>query len=501
MNRAENEQQLHDLEWEKTAHLKKEWLRQNVRHPFRDLVLGILVLAFLLLEIYSRSAAFIFDLALEDQEMLQGTVTVEKLTASPTGFVHFEGLEWKDVQGKRILFIPDGSFSVDILDVIMNDFSSLTIEELTLNRAAISLRFNDDMSVDFVRTPVRREKPPQKDSKLKSRNENKTEAQLKAEGEARRRAQRERLEQDWTNFKHDGKRLKMHVNLNDCRVEVFYRDRHYLLGAVRLRADFDTHADTFIKLATGPFGGTMIGSGLFLEGKIDFDEPVPACDLSLIVDAVDLSSLGFGMNLHDPLSMNLRLEGAVSHPVGHGSLHLAKLRIPGLDFTNVEGNLDYKDSLILFSDVRANVFDGTLTAAGWYNLDTRYYFIGGHGQQLSAKKALPKDKLQCLVDLDIHVDSKGSVKKTSYSGKFVSGGGSYDWIPFRSIRGRFHNLDKKLDFFDVNIDFGGLIARTDALSMERGRLTFRPIHVTDANGNPLVTYDPEKKELIDAQTQ
>ena len=485
-----------------------EGVRSRVRNLWRHLprflrygVPTSLIAAFLILEFFSRSAALIFDRVMQDQEMLNGTITVEKLIASPFGYVSFQGLEWKDVEGKRILFIPDGSFRVDVLDVLTKDFSSLTIEELTLNRAAISLRFNDDMSVDFVRTPSRQERAQSRKPTLKARDEDKTEEQLIAEGEARRRAQRERLEQDWTNFNQEGRPLDLHIYLNDCRVEVFYRDRHYLLEAVRFSMDCDSTDDTYIKLATGPFGGTMVGGGIFLEGKIDFEYTVPECDLALIVDAVDPSSLGFGMDLHDPLSMNVRLEGAISHPTGRGELHLDKLRIPGLHFTDVNGHIYYKDSMIHFSDVRAQVFDGTLNARGWYNLDTRYYFIGGHGQQLSAKRALPKDKLQCFVDLDIAVDSKGSVKKTAYSGRFVSGEGTYRWIPFRSIRGRFHNLDKKLDFYDVKIDLGGLIAKTDALSMNKGHLTFLPIHVTDQNGNPLVIYDPDRKELIDARTQ
>ena len=501
MKRADEKQNSLVLEWEGPARLKKLWLRQNIQHPYRYLALGILLFAFLLLEIYSRSAAMIFDYAMENQDMLHGTITVEKLTASPTGHVHFQGLEWKDIEGKRILFIPDGSFRVDIFDVLTKDFSSLTVEELTLNRAVLSLRFNEDMSVDFVRTPSRQERAQSRKQTLKARDEEKTEEQLLAEGEARRRIQRERLEQDWTNFNHDDKPLDLHIYLNDCRVEVFYRERHYLLESVRFHMDCDSTDDTYIKLATGPFGGTMIGGGIFLEGKIDFEDVVPDCDIAVIMDAVDPSSLGFGMDLHDPLSMNVRLQGKLPHPVGRGELHLDKLRIPGLYFTDVNGYIFYKDAMLRFADVRAKVFDGTLNAAGWYNLDTRYYFIGGHGQQLSAKKALPKEKLNCFVDLDINVDSKGSVKKTAYSGRFISGEGSYGWLPFRSIRGRFHNLDKKLDFYDVNIDFGGLIAKTDALSLHKGQLTFLPIHVTDANGNPLVIYDPDKKELIDPRTQ
>ena len=354
------------------ALIKKDWLRRSFSsHPVFYIVPGLLLAFVLLLEIYSQSAAWLFNKAMKNQDLLRGTITVERIAASPFGHVVFEDLEWKDPEGKRILYIPDGEFIVDIYDTLTQQFSSATLEKLTLNNASISILLHDDMSVDFLHTPAPSERPKGK-PKLKARDEDKTEEQMIAEGEEKRRKEREQLQQDWKNFNHENKRMDLTLSLNDCRLEVFYKKRHYLLEAVRLQVDVNTKKEISLKLATGPFGGDMIGSGIFLNGKIDCRDTFPHCNLALIVDAVDPSSLGIGMDVHDSLSMSMRFEGKLGQPVGKGTLHFDRLRIPALDFSNVDGDLFYEDAMFRFKNVYADVYGGKLAAEGWYNLDTRY---------------------------------------------------------------------------------------------------------------------------------
>lgn len=478
------------------ARIKRLWLQRRFSNPWYYIVPGVLLVILLVLDLYSRSAAWIFNRAMENQELLRGSITAERILASPIGHVHFEGLDWKDPEGRRILYIPYGEFTVDILDALLQHFSSTSIERLAINNAKLSVRLNEDMSVDFIRQAAPGEKQKPK-PRLKSRNEEKTEAQLLAEGEEKRQKQRQEMEREWKNFNHSGEWLDLHIFLDNCLMEVFYRERHYQLEAIRLNIDLDSRDKMKIKLATGPFGGDMIGSGIFLNGKIDFRKTIPQCDLMLLIDAVDPSSLGFGMDVHDPLSMAVRFEGDLPSPVGRGTLHFDRLRIPALDFRNVDGEIDYENALIKFTEVYADVYGGKLSAEGWYNIDTRYYHISGHGENLRARKALPDAGLHCLVELDIDVDSKGSAQSTSYGGTFTSGAGRYRWMPFKALAGRFHNASKKLDFYDVLIDFGGVTATTDAFHIDNGKLSLSPIKVTGEDGKPLATYDPETKTLID----
>ena len=483
-----------------TAFMKEKFLR-CLKYVIPLLILAIV----LLLEIYSRSAAMIFNRAMQDQTMLNGTVSVEKLAAYPDGHVFFVNLEWKDPNGKTILLIPDGNFRVSLIDVLARQFSATTIKELTLNKAAISLRLSDDGSVDIISPlssqPPSQPPPPPKPPKKNDR-EGKSEEELLQEGERKRDQQRQEMEQEWKNFNRDGRRIAMDLVFKDCHVEVFYRNRQYLMDSVNLKMSLDTKRTAKLKADTGLLGGTMIGDGISFSGTIDFaGKEIPVCDFSVFVDAVDPSSLGFGMDIHDKMTLSVHLTGEFSHLTGNGTIHMDRLRVPALDFSDVDGTILYEDAMVRFDDVSASVYDGTLKAQGWYNIDSRYYHIEGHGTELRTKRALPKEKLFCRVQLDIRVHSEGSVQKTSYEGSFVSGEGRFQRIPFREIQGRFHNIGRMLDFYDVVIDFGGVKAMTDIVSVHGGKLMLAPISITNDAGKTIVVYNPESKDIEEHEAQ
>lgn len=103
------------------------------------------------LEVISRGAAQIFNHAMAHQDMLRGTITVERLISDITGHVYFTNLVWTDREGNPILEIPSGDFRVNVWDVLTRDFKSTTIRELTVDQPIVSVRLSDDMKVDFVR--------------------------------------------------------------------------------------------------------------------------------------------------------------------------------------------------------------------------------------------------------------------------------------------------------------------------------------------------------------
>ena len=103
------------------------------------------------LEVISRGAAQIFNHAMANQDMLRGTITVERLISDITGHVYFTNLVWTDREGNPILEIPSGDFRVNVWDVLTRDFKSTTIRELTVDQPVVSVRLSDDMKVDFVR--------------------------------------------------------------------------------------------------------------------------------------------------------------------------------------------------------------------------------------------------------------------------------------------------------------------------------------------------------------
>ena len=312
-------------------------------------------------------------------------------------------------------------------------------------------------------------------------------------GQWRREHRQQKMQNDWRNFNAAGKKLKLRLNFHDGGVEVFYRERHYVMSHVQMAVDLDTAKQMSLDMSIGGFGGTMIGDAIALNGTVDFTEaPEPACNMALVLYQVDPSSLGFGMNIHDKMTLSTYFTGPVSRPIGTGTIEMDELHIPGLDFANVEGKVYYENSLLQFTDVTADVYKGKLTARGDYDLDTRFYNLYGHGEDLQTEAALPKSGLHTQVDLDLEIHSEGSAKSTVSSGAFVSGPGRYHLLPFDRLSGKVTDAGGDLHFYDAVINLPGFTVSTDAFHIQHGKLSLNPIKLTDKEGKPLYTFVPDK---------
>ena len=458
-------------------------------------LLVICLIILIALEIISRGAAQIFNYAMANQDMLRGTITVERLISDITGHVYFTGLEWKDREGNPILEIPSGDFRVNVWDVLTRDFKSTTIRELTVNQPSVSVHLSDDMKVDFVRPSpdMDRLKKESEDWREKVNLATLDARERRAVGQWRREHHQQKVQRDWHNFNAAGKHLKLRLNVHDGGVEVFYRERHYVMSHVQMAVDLDTAKQMSLDMSIGGFGGTMIGDAIALNGTVDFTEaPESACNMALVLYQVDPSSLGFGMNIHDKMTLSTYFTGPVSHPIGTGKVEMDELHIPGLDFANVEGKVYYENSLLQFTDVTADVYKGKLTARGDYDLDTRFYNLYGHGEAMQTEEALPKSGLHTRVDLDLEIHSEGSAKSTVSSGSFVSGPGRYRLLPFDSLSGKVTDAGGDLHFYDAVINLPGFTVSTDAFHIQHGKLSLNPIKLTDKEGKPLYTFVPDK---------
>ena len=468
-------------------------MRKYLKYFLTALPITILII-FVVLEIMSRSAAIIFNNVMAEQKMLIGTITAEKIEANIFGEVTFKNFLWTDIRGEKIIELPEGSFKVKILDVLTKNFQSTTIQSLTLNGANISLDLDENMNLDFTgHSPdfkkVSHEIKEDKNSwENKISRANKTEEELKQIGEHRRKIQQEKIEKGWKNFHVEGRKIDLNLELNNCRIEIFQQNRHYIFGGVNFKTKVNTDDEMILNVRSGTFGGMMIGRGMEIHGRVDFKPEIPTCNLSILLQEVDPSSLGFGLNIHDTMTLTANFTGSVSRPVGTGVLEMKELHIPGLDFKNLEGNIYYEDSMLNFSDVVAEVYGGELSAHGDYNIDTRRYNIYGNGKNLKTYFALPKSHLHCDVDLEIEIKSKGSAKETFTSGNFYSGRGRYSVLKIKSISGKFKTEYNSINFYDVKIDMGNYKFSTDALSIENKKLKLSPIEMTDENGNLLQTY-------------
>ncbi|MBR4909561.1 MAG: hypothetical protein IKZ43_11185 [Acidaminococcaceae bacterium] len=451
------------------------------------IVAGIITML-VLAQLARRGAAEIFNREMEKQTMLRGTITVESLMAHITGDVSFENLVWKEPDGDLVLHVPEGSFHVRPWDVITRNFKSTTIQQLTLKNAVISVRFDENMQVDFL---------DQKPAKLMQPKEEK---EIEKEKEKDTEQKQEQIEEEYVydddgiNFNPEGRRLRTEIVLDDCRLEARYRKRHYVLNNVHMKLGLHTSGMSHIDLSTGKFGGTMRGGGMSIYGAINFKGDKAVADVDVSVRDVDPSSLGFGMNVHDLMTVVARLEGPVTGPMGRGTVKMKELNIPALRFTDVIGDVTYSNALFRFSDVHAKVFGGTLLARGYYHMDSRKYRIYGNGKALDSKRALRNLRFSCPVDLNINLECDGNPRNILAYGDFKSGKGHYSIIPFDSLQGRFTNRFKELHIYDAVIDTQYGVIRTDAFSIINSKLHLGKITLTDPDTGQIITVREEKND-------
>ena len=233
-----------------------------------------------------------------------------------------------------------------------------------------------------------------------------------------------------------------------------------------------------IDFVTGKFGGTMVGDGVEIKGNINLAQQIPHYDLHLELYNVLPASLGIA-DIKDTVSITASVTGELPNPVIDGHLDFKELNIPGLHFSKVRGDLHYEDALLKFTNVKGNVFGGTVEAFGDYHLDTKYYNIDALGHELLGSIAARNGKIKCKVELDFKIRSKGDSKTALTYGSFKSGKGSYYIIPFDSISGEFSNQNKHLEFKNVVIETKMGTIKTDAFDIVNGKLHIGEIYLEE----------------------
>ena len=466
----------------------KQLYKKGLKGIAAFLAIGAIVF-FVLATIASRGMGVIFNEVMARQTMMRGTVTVESLSATPWGTLSFTDLVWTDPDGRRLVTVPDGKIRVNMWDVVTRNFKASAINGIELNDAIIVVDLDENNRIDFV--------PPSPDVK-KPLNE------VAPRPKAPRKTTQERQEElgnKVRNFNWQGQHLDLKIRLRNSQLEVFNRNRHYVMKDVNARIDLDSNRAVHIDMETGKFGGTAIGDGLVLKGRVDLKDVLkhrmPQLDLQFDVKGVDPSSLGFGENIHDTMTLLTKVTGDFNRPYAKGRVTMPILRIPALTFDNVVGDVTYQDGILNFSNVNANVFNGKLEAKGIYNLDTRAYTITGVAKDLDSSVALKTPEFLVPVSANLNFKSEGMPRDMEVWGNFWSGDGHYMLIPIQSITGNFHNKGRHLSFSDVKVNTQVTTISTNALRIDDGQLTMGPLNITSHGGSNFIIYDEDSFDELD----
>ena len=446
--------------------------------------IGITVIIIsILATVASRGMGVIFNEVIARQTMMRGTITVSSLSATPWGTISFEDLQWTDVDGHQLMTVPSGKIRVNMWDVITRNFKASAIRGIEFNDAVIVVDLDDDNRVDFV--------PASPDiNKSLSEVEQRPKAPKKTTLE-----RQEELGKKVRNFNWNGQHIDAIVKLSDCQLEIFQKNRHYVMNNVNARFDIDTNRAIRMNMTTGKFGGTAVGDGLTLDGRIDLKDVLkhrmPTLNMNLNIYGVDPASLGFGDSIHDKMTLLTAVTGEINRPFASGRVTMPILRIPALTFENVVGDVTYQDGILDFKEVYANVFGGKLRAQGVYNLDTRAYELTGVATNLDSSMALKTSDFSVPVSANLNFSSKGQPKDMEVWGDFTSGAGRYILIPIQSITGRFYNQGRHLSFADVKVHTSISTISTNALHIDNGELTLGPLNITSNGGSNFAIYDED----------
>ena len=466
----------------------KQLYKKGLKGLAAFLAIGAIVF-FVLATIASRGMGVIFNEVMARQTMMRGTVTVESLSATPWGTLSFTDLVWTDPDGRRLITVPDGKIRVNMWDVVTRNFKASAINGIELNDAVIVVDLDENNRLDFVPASPDVKKPL-----------NEVEPRPKPPKKTTQERQEE-LGNKVRNFNWQGQHLDLKIRLRNSQLEVFNRNRHYVMKDVNARIDLDSNRAVHIDMETGKFGGTAIGNGLVLKGRVDLKDVLkhrmPQLDLQFDVKGVDPSSLGFGENIHDAMTLLTEVTGDFNRPFAKGRVTMPILRIPALTFDNVVGDVTYQDGILNFSNVNANVFNGKLEAKGVYNLDTRAYTITGVAKDLDSSVALKTPEFLVPVSANLNFKSEGMPRDMEVWGNFWSGEGHYMLIPIQSITGNFHNKGRHLSFSDVKVNTRVTTISTNALRIDDGQLTMGPLNITSHGGSNFILYDEDSFDDLD----
>ena len=466
----------------------KQLYKKGLKGIAAFLAIGAIVF-FVLATIASRGMGVIFNEVMARQTMMRGTVTVESLSATPWGTLSFTDLVWTDPDGRRLVTVPSGKIRVNMWDVVTHNFKASAINGIELDDAVIVVDLDENNRIDFV--------PPSPDVK-KPLNE--VEPRTKVPRKTTQERQEE-LGKKLRNFNWEGQHLDLTIKLRNNQLEIFDRNRHYVMKDVNARIVLDSNRAIHIDMETGKFGGTAIGDGLVLKGRVDLKDVLkhrmPQLDLQFDVKGVDPSSLGFGENIHDAMTLLTKVTGDFNRPFAKGRVTMPILRIPALTFDNVVGDVTYQDGILNFSNVNANVFNGKLEAKGVYNLDTRAYTITGVAKDLDSSVALKTPEFLVPVSANLNFKSEGMPRDMEVWGDFWSGEGHYMLIPIQSITGNFHNKGRHLSFSDVKVNTRVTTISTNALRIDDGQLTMGPLNITSHGGSNFILYDEDSLNELD----
>ena len=420
-------------------------------------LLGLLVLlcalAYFLADRARLHAGEIFNRQMTKYSATLGKIKVQKIWADVFGNVYFDKLTWSDFQGNPVLEAKSGRIRISVFDVIFKTIGLGSVRELELHQPVICIGFDEDMHLYFLEHEKKEARKQLHEHKPVTLNKQ---------------------------FFKD-RVPDVRLILKDATLSVDYPGRQFIFHDLDMQANITNHENLELQLSTDRFDGSIIGDGMQLSGKVKFLKQGTEGRLNLALYEVVPASLGLG-KINLPMTVYGDVSGELKSPIIKGAVSMRELKLPPLIFRKLQGNYEYNQGKIILDDVTGTILGGNVEATGVYYFDERSYQLNIIGRDLMAGAALKDNKLRCRADLNLRMNCEGPGKPVYSYGAVTSEGGSYSLIPFSHLSASFSNVERELDFTNVELDTPFGTFKTDALEINHGKVKLNPIYLVEENG-------------------
>ena len=155
--------------------------------------------------------------------------------------------------------------------------------------------------------------------------------------------------------------------------------------------------------------GTVAGQRAAVHGRITLNTLEPIIDLNIQAPALDIGSVASALAVSGKAEIKAHAAGLASNPTIEGTVNMKEGTIDGIAVQDVKGQLRLADKVLTVSDAAAQVFGGTVKAAGQINLADQRYQVRVEGSAVDcAAMGDFAAGVQGLASFDLLVKGEGT---------------------------------------------------------------------------------------------
>lgn len=500
----------------------------------KKVVAGITIFLIVFLSVLyffgSRSIENLTRELLEQQSIVQGKVTAEKIHASWNGKVNLVNVTWNDAKSKTSANIPSAELGINIFDAILNGITEASVSEITLyepeffyeekQAEKLNLQGNLDNSLKILTRQQFNGTGAIVDGKmtLKIAEQEHVLEHINASINLKD----DTAQSGNAIAKYNGADLVLDLQTAADTSKIIFRGSNIPFSSLVAAADkqgfyldsgslnlnvniakFGSKEDVSVdgsfneaggslyhlplSKTTGAFHGDLNSISLTsmqlllaeqpvnLHGNLDFlHQPTEKikCDLNFNSGQFALNAVSAGINITEGVTVQGKLTGDIDNPILEGNFGIKTLDFAPLKIDDLHGSFLYFADKLNIANAVGNVGDGIIKADGELILKDGQFKFNLAAENIAAD-VLTANEVSGICALDAMVLGRNEPDSAVALGNFTIEDGKYKKIPFSKITGLVQYSNAGYRFSDISLHtFLGKIP-LDAIVLNDGKVRFR----------------------------